>query len=293
MNEQNTTNVDIPLVQWFPGHMTKARRLIEENLKLVDIVVELLDSRIPLSSSNPIITSLVGSKPHIIVLNKADLSDPVITHEWLEFYKRMGKTAIAIDSVKGKNLKELTQAIGQLTQKQTSKFAAHGAKPRNARAMIVGIPNVGKSSLINRLSNTIAAKTENRPGVTRAKQWIRISKNIDLLDMPGLLWPKFDDPTVGLRLAFSGAINDDIFDKEQVARLLLAYLQEHYPSALLNRFKLEELPEDTNELFELIGKKRGCLVKGGHIDEEKVVTIIFTDFRSGKLGRISLEAPSA
>ncbi|WP_196594297.1 ribosome biogenesis GTPase YlqF [Pectinatus sottacetonis] len=289
MNEQN---INIPLVQWFPGHMTKARRLIEENLKLVDIVIELLDSRIPLSSSNPIIKSMIGSKPHIIVLNKADLADPVITDEWIRFYKLMGKTAISIDSVKGKNLKTLMSAITALTKKQTEKFASHGANPRSARAMIVGIPNVGKSSLINRLAKSSAAKTENRPGVTRTKQWIRINKNIDLLDMPGLLWPKFDDPIVGLNLAFSGAVKDDIYDKEKVAMLLLDFLKEHYGPALLSRFNLTNLPDTCEELFHIIGQKRGCLIKGGNIDAEKVITVIFTDFRSGRLGRISLESPS-
>lgn len=285
-------NHDVPLVQWFPGHMAKARRLIEENLKLVDIVVELLDARIPLSSSNPMLKGLIGSKTHAIVLNKADLADPGITREWVEFYKRMGKSALAINSVQGKNIKELINMINILTQRQTSKFAAQGARPRNARAMIAGIPNVGKSSLINRLAGSAATKTENRPGVTRAKQWIRIGKNIDLLDMPGLLWPKFDDPIVGLNLAFTGAVNDDTYDKEKVSLLLLDYLKEHYPKLLEERYKIDVLPEDTTELFELIGRKRGCLIKGGRVDEEKIITVIFTDFRSGRLGKISLEAPS-
>ncbi len=290
MEEQK---IDIPLVQWFPGHMTKARRLIEENLKLVDIVVELLDARIPVSSSNPMIDGLIGSKPRVIVLNKADLSDPNITKDWLKFYKRMGINALAIDSVKGRNIKELINNIAVLTKKQTTKFSAQGAKPRNARAMIVGIPNVGKSSLINRLAGSAAAKTENRPGVTRAKQWIKIGKNIDLLDMPGLLWPKFDDPAVGLNLAFTGAVNDDIYDKEKAALLLLEFLKKHYPRLLEVRFKLTEFPNEIEELFEMIGRKRGCIVKGGNIDSDKTVTAIFTDFRSGRIGNISLEAPMA
>ena len=280
-------------VRWFPGHMAKARRLIEENLKVVDIIVELLDARIPLSSSNPIIMGLIGNKPHIIVLNKADLADSGITREWIKFYKRMGKSALSIDSVKGKNIKELTQTIARLTEKQTSRFSAQGAKARSARAMIVGIPNVGKSSLINRLAGTIAAKTENRPGVTRAKQWIRIGKNIDLLDMPGLLWPKFDDPSVGLNLAFTGAINDDVYDKSNVVLSLLDFLRIHYPHALQNRFKLTELPTTNEKLLSIIGEKRGYLVKGGTIDEEKTITAVFTDFRSGRLGKISLESPQA
>lgn len=283
---------DIPLVQWFPGHMTKARRLIEENLKLVDIVVELLDARIPLSSSNPMLAGMISGKTHAIVLNKADLADPAITREWITFYKRMGKSAMAVDSVQGKNIKELTNMINDLTQRQTAKFAAKGARPRNARAMIVGIPNVGKSSLINRLAGTVAAKTENRPGVTRAKQWIRIGKHIDLLDMPGLLWPKFDDPAVGINLAFTGAVNDDIYDKEKVALLLLEYMQNYYPHFLMARYKIDVLPDSTEELFEVIGKKRGCLLKGGKLDEEKITTVVFTDFRSGRLGKISLESPS-
>lgn len=287
MEEQN-----LPSVQWFPGHMAKARRLITENFKLVDIVLELLDARIPLSSSNPMLKAMIGDKTHAVVLNKADLADPVVTRAWLKFYKRMGKAVLSIDSVKGKNIKELLSLVNELTKKQTGKFVSRGLKPRNARAMIVGIPNVGKSSLINRLSGTVAAKTENRPGVTRAKQWVRIGKNIDLLDMPGLLWPKFDDSSIGLNLAFTGAVKDNVYDTQKVSLLLLEFLKENYSRLLQERYKITALPESAEELFALIGQKRGCLLKGGRLDEEKVVSIIFTDFRSGRLGRISLEKPS-
>lgn len=290
INDSNYS--DLPTIQWFPGHMAKARRLIEENLKLVDVVVELLDARIPLASANPLIKSLIGKKPHLVVLNKADLADRKITNQWLDFFKRMQKPAVMIDALAGKNLKALLSAIDDLTREKTRKFAVNGAKGRHARAMIVGIPNVGKSSLINRLAKNTAAKAENRPGVTRAKQWIRLDKDVDLLDMPGLLWPKFDDPVVGLNLAFTGAINDEIYDSEKIAILLLKFLCDNYPTCLTSRYKLECLPEETEELFINIGKKRGFLQKGGKIDTEKTVTAILNDFRSGKLGHISLERPS-
>lgn len=283
---------DMPLVQWFPGHMAKARKLIEENCKLVDIVLELLDARIPFSSANPMLKGLIGSKTQLVVLNKADLADSVVTRKWLSLYKNAGKPVIAIDSVKGKNIKELLNMINKLTQKKTERFVKQGAKARSARAMIVGIPNVGKSSLINRLAGAVATRTENRPGVTRAKQWIRIGKNVELLDMPGMLWPKFDNPTIGMNLAFTGAINDDVYDGEKLVVRLLTFLRENYPRFLLNRYKIDTFPADDDELLELIGKKRGALLKGGKIDLQKVVTLIFTDFRSGRLGRISLETPS-
>lgn len=283
---------NIPKIQWFPGHMAKARRLIEENLKLVDIAVELLDARIPLASTNPLIKSIIGNKFHLIVLNKADLADPKITQNWLDFYHSMGKKAIAVDTVHGKNMKTLTTEIAHLTMPLTHKLAQHNVKPRRARAMILGIPNVGKSSLINKLSHSAAAKAENRPGVTRAKQWIKLKQNIDLLDMPGLLWPKFDDPITGLHLAFTGAINDDIYDREHVTLFLLHFLSEHYPQNLQDRYRIDILPNDIYELFTLIGQKRGHLLKGARIDEEKTYTAILNDFRSGKLGRISFERPS-
>ena len=201
---------DIPNLQWFPGHMKKAQRLIEENLKLVDVVIELLDARIPLSSANPMLAEIIKDKPRMIALNKSDLADSASTKKWLDYFKAQGVPAVTIDSMKGKGMKQLVKVAEDLARPKTEKFVSKGAKPRAARCMILGIPNVGKSSLINRLAGAVKAKAADKPGVTRAKQWIKIGTNLDLLDTPGILWPKFEDQTVGLKLAFTGAINDDI-----------------------------------------------------------------------------------
>ena len=283
---------DLPQLQWFPGHMKKAQRIIEDNLKLVDVVIELLDARIPYSSANPMLKEIIKDKPKVIVLNKSDLADEKMTRHWLEYYKSQGVKSVAIDSVKGVGLKQLVSTVEELARPKTDKFIKQGAKPRSARCMILGIPNVGKSSLINRLAGAQRAKTADKPGVTRAKQWIKIANSLDLLDTPGILWPKFEDITVGLKLAFTGAINDDIYDMENVSLLLLDVLAKNYPDRLMDRFKLEgELPSDKIDLLELIGKKRGCLIKGGLIDYEKVERILMNEFRAGKFGRISLDTP--
>lgn len=285
----------MPQLQWFPGHMKKAQRLIEDNLKLVDVVIELLDARIPFSSANPMLAEIIKTKPRMIALNKIDLADPGMTKKWLNYFKAQGIIAVGIDSAKGRGMKQLVSAAEMLAKPKTEKFVAKGAKARAARCMILGIPNVGKSSLINRLAGAVKAKTADKPGVTRAKQWIKIGSNLDLLDTPGILWPKFEDKTVGLKLAFTGAINDDIYDREQVTALLLEVMRRDYAARLIERFKFKgELPESGLDLLEAIGRKRGCLVKGGLVDLEKAQNIVLNEFRAGKLGLVTLdEVPAA
>ncbi|MDD6218623.1 MAG: ribosome biogenesis GTPase YlqF [Selenomonadaceae bacterium] len=283
----------LPTVQWFPGHMTKARKIITENLKLVDAVIELLDARIPYSSANPMLQEIISGKPRVVALNKADLADPVITRKWVDYFTQQGIKAVSIDSMTGKGTKQLVQAVEDMAREKTEKLLSRGViKPRAARVMILGIPNVGKSSLINRLAGAVKAKAADKPGVTRAKQWIRIGKNLELLDTPGILWPKFEDMTVGLKLAFTGAINDEAIDREQVVAVFLETMAKLYPERLRERYKLiDELPEQPMELLEMVGRKRGCLVKGGAVDLDKAQRIVFTDFRSGKLGVVSLDVP--
>lgn len=285
----NDNIIDIPSLQWYPGHMRKAERLVKENLKLVDVVVELLDARIPMSSANPVLREIVGGKPRLIVLNKADLADETMTRAWVKYFAGQGITAVPVDAVKGRGVKELVQAIAKCAKPKTDKLVQYGAKARAARCMILGIPNVGKSSLINRLSGGTKTKVENRPGVTRAKQWIRLGAQLELLDMPGILWPKFEDQQAALHLAFTGAINDNVYDVAGVVLLLLDTLRTKYPVVLSERFRLGgELPSGVM-LLEEIGRKRGCLRAGGKIDYEKTEQIILTDFRSGRFGRITLD----
>lgn len=286
----NDNVIDIPSLQWYPGHMRKAERLVKENLKLVDVVLELLDARIPLSSANPVLREIVGEKPRLIVLNKADLADEAATCTWVKYFAAQGLAAVPVDAVKGRGVKELVQAIAKCAKPKTDKLVQHGAKARAARCMILGIPNVGKSSLINRLSGGTKTKVENRPGVTRAKQWIRLGAQLELLDMPGILWPKFENRQAALHLAFTGAINDNVYDVASVVLLLLNTLREAYPADLAARYRMEEdLPSGT-ELLEEIGRRRGCLRAGGKIDYEKAEQIVLTDFRSGRLGRVTLDS---
>ncbi len=284
---------DLPVVQWFPGHMAKARRLIEDNLKLVDVVIELLDARIPYSSANPMLQDIISNKPRVIALNKADLADPEITKEWVAAFKQQNIPAAVIDSMNGKGMKVLLKLAEDLARVKTEKLVSRGANPRAARIMILGIPNVGKSSLINRLAGSVRAKAADKPGVTRAKQWIRIGRSLELLDVPGVLWPKFEDMTVGLKLAFTGAINDEVYDLEKVVSVFLQTMSEKYPERLCERYKLTQpLPASPEELLEMIGKKRGFLVKGGSIDLDKTQKMLLTEFRAGKFGKISLDYPT-
>lgn len=272
-------------LQWFPGHMKKAQRLIQENLSLVDLVIELLDARIPLSSQNPMLRELIQDKPRLIVLNKADLAANV--DAWLKKF-RAETSAVAVDAVKGTGIKQLIVLAKSLAESKTHKLTKHGAKPRSARAMIVGIPNVGKSSLINRLAGMNHTKIENRPGVTRAKQWIKIADGLDLLDTPGILYPKFDDAEVALKLSWTYAISDEIHDLEPTVCKLLETLAEKFPAGLIERYKIE-LSHYGHELLNQIGLKRGCIRKGGIIDTDKALHLILSEFRAGKLGKVTLD----
>ena len=282
----------IPNVQWFPGHMKKARDIIVNNLKLVDVVIELLDARIPYSSANPMLQEIIAGKPRLVALNKSDLADRAVTKQWVEYFKKQGIPAVAVDASQGRGIKQLVAMTEELARPMTDKLVSKGAKARAARVMILGIPNVGKSSLINRLAGSNKAKTADKPGVTRAKQWIRLGGNLELLDTPGILWPKFEDMTAGLKLAFTGAINDEVVDRELITGVFLQTMASMYPERLQERYKLTgDLPTEPHELLELIGRKRGCLVKGGLVDTEKAQRIVMTDFRSGKLGTVSLDMP--
>ena len=294
---------DTTKVQWFPGHMAKTRRIMQSNLKLVDVVVEITDARIPYSSRNPEMDRLVGSKPRLLLLNKADSADEAVTSQWIDYYKKKGITAVATDCRSGKNINKFKSALKELMAEQVKTVCrAFPLLPRPIRMMIVGIPNVGKSSFINRLAGSKRAKVEDRPGVTRGKQWVTLDDNTELLDMPGVLWPKFEDKTVGERLAFTGAVKDNILDTEYLACRLLELLCEEYPEMLVGRYNisLEDLPENDDmtagclkgfELLERIGRKRGFLISGGEINTERAAAAVLDEFRAGKLGRISLERP--
>ena len=281
-------------IQWFPGHMAKTRRLISANLKLVDAVVEIVDARTPLSSRNPEMDRMTKGKPRLVLLNKSDLADDRATHMWINYFRRSGAEALAIDCKSGKGLKNVlptvrTKVLAELMEKR-EKAGMTGAV---VRLMIVGIPNVGKSSLINRLAGGKRAKVEDRPGVTRTKQWVKLEGSAELLDMPGVLWPKFEDQEAALRLAFTGAISDEILDIETLAMKLLVFLAEEYPQSLAERYKLEVSPEDTGlQLLEKVGRKRGMMISGGEINTERAAITVIDEFRSGKLGRITLELPA-
>ncbi len=280
-------------LQWFPGHMAKTRRLIKENLKLVDVVIELLDARLPLSSRNPEIDAIVDKKPRIAVLNKCDIADEGATKLWLEYFSERGITAFAADSQSGKGFSALSPSIDSVLKDKFERDKARGIQRHSVRMMIVGIPNVGKSSFINRLSSRNAAKTGDRPGITTAKQWIRIAGKYELLDTPGILWPKFESVDVARRIAFTGGIKDEIMDIEELAFYLTGFLKENYPKNLMERYKLteEELEYENWDLVTLIGKKRGCIVSGGEVDTFRASSLILDDFRSCRLGRITLEFP--
>lgn len=278
-------------IQWFPGHMAKARRQVTEKLKLIDIVFELVDARIPMSSRNPMIDDIVSSKPRIVLLNKADKADDTITKKWIEFFKERDIPAIAIDAQSGTGLKQITSLSKILLKEKFDKMAAKGIKPRAIRALIIGIPNVGKSTLINRLAKKNIAKTGDRPGVTTAQQWVKVGNELELLDTPGILWPKFEDQLVGQKLGTTGAIKDAILNLQDITVFALSFLKEHYPKRLLERFHLEELPDEIVPLFDEIGKKRGCMMSGGYIDYDKTSELILRDIRTDKLGRLSFETP--
>lgn len=279
-------------IQWFPGHMAKTRRLLTQNLKLVDVVIELLDARIPYSSKNPEIDEIVKQKPRLIALNKADLADEAISEEWKAWFSSKGITSIFIDSLRGKGINQLKNQLRSMMKEKMDYERQKGRLFRPIRTMVVGIPNVGKSSFINRIAGRASAVTGDKPGVTRGKQWIRLNKEIELLDTPGILWPKFDDQQVGLNLAFTGAIADDIFDTVEVAALLMKQLSILYPGFLEERFKLDSSKGETGlKLLEEAGRKRGCIISGGEIDFNRIAAIVLDEFRGGKIGRITLERP--
>ncbi len=277
-------------IQWFPGHMAKARREAAEKLKLVDFVIELVDARAPLSSQNPMLHDLLQDKPKMIVFMKKDLADPNITNKWLNAYENSGIPALAIEANQKKDIQKVVHTAKELGKEKIEKLRAKGVRPRASRAMILGIPNVGKSTLINRLANKKAAKTGDKPGVTTAQQWIKVKKEFELLDTPGILWPKFEDEEVGYRLASIGTIKDQILPKEDVAAYILDYLKENYPALLEKRYGFSEY-EDIMEAFEKIGMKRGCLESGGVVNFEKTSDVILQDLRTGKTGLISFERP--
>ncbi|MCY9164881.1 ribosome biogenesis GTPase YlqF [Bacillus atrophaeus] len=279
-------------IQWFPGHMAKARREVTEKLKLIDIVYELVDARIPMSSRNPMIEEILKNKPRIMLLNKADKADAAVTKQWKEHFEKQGIPSLSIDSVNGQGLNQIVPSSKELLQEKIDKRKAKGVKPRAIRALIIGIPNVGKSTLINRLAKKNIAKTGDRPGITTSQQWVKVGKELELLDTPGILWPKFEDELVGLRLAITGAIKDSIINLQDVAVFGLRFLEEHYPDRLKERYGLEEIPEDIAELFDAIGEKRGCLMSGGLINYDKTTEVIIRDIRTEKFGRMSFEQPS-
>lgn len=280
-----------PSIQWFPGHMAKTRRLIRECLPMVDAVAEIRDARVVLSSKNPEIDKLVGNKKRILILNKADFADVATTQKWCEYYKRQGIETVVTDSRSGKGVNQFPQAVRRVLKDKLDLWQAKGMGTKALKIMIVGIPNVGKSSFINRLSKSKKAKVEDRPGVTRGIQWVEVDSSLQLLDMPGMLWPKFENQTVSEHLAFTGAIKDDIMDIELLAVRLLECLRGQYPQMLCERYGIELCDEDGYDLLIKIGAKRGMRIAGGEINTERTAIMIIDEFRGCKIGRISLESP--
>ena len=284
-------------IQWFPGHMAKARRQIEEKLKQIDMVMELLDARIPISSRNPMIDQILKRKPRLVLLNKADLADPDVTEAWVRYFAERKLEALPIDAESGHRVHELVDRSKELMSDLIARQVARGMRPRAIRSLIVGIPNVGKSTLINRLAGRKIAATGDRPGVTKGQQWIKVGTDMELLDTPGILWPKFEDEQVGLKLAATGAIREEILPVEEIAYYTVRYLLRHYPDGLKARYELTELPGDPDSqeqvvgLMEDIGRRRGCLQSGGIVNLEKAAGVILRDLRAARIGRVSLERP--
>ena len=281
-------------IQWFPGHMAKTRRLITENLKNADAVIEILDARIPYSSRNPEIVRICEGKPSLLLLNKASLADPRVTAYWSEKYSNSTTACIETDCISGYGISKIAPALKELCHEKLERYEQKGMHGRPIKAMVVGIPNVGKSSLINKLCGSRKAKVENRPGVTLDKQWVATNIGVQLLDMPGVLWPKFDDSRVGENLAITGAIKDDVLDIEAIASTLCGRLRQMYPELLMQRYKLDSIPDEEEmnnyDLLSLIGRKRGHLISGGEIDTERTANMLIDEFRAAKLGRVSLDA---
>lgn len=281
-------------IQWFPGHMTKTKRQIQASLKLVDAVAEIIDARIPISSRNPDLAKLIQNKPRIILLNKCDMANQTATKMWIDHFEKQGITAIAVDCKSSRGLNKFAPAVNKVMSERINRLKAKGMVNPMMRIMIVGIPNVGKSSFINKIAKQNRAKVEDRPGVTRGNQWFTIAKNLEMLDTPGVLWPKFNDKIVGEHLAFTGAVKDQILDIELLAVRLLDFLKELKPVDFISRFKLEETDLDnidSYELLKLIARKRGMLVSGGEVNTERAAIMLLDEFRSAKLGRITVEMP--
>ncbi|MFZ2110529.1 MAG: ribosome biogenesis GTPase YlqF [Ruminococcus bromii] len=285
---------EMQTIQWFPGHMTKTKRQIQSSLKLVDAVAEIIDARIPVSSRNPDLAKLVQNKPRVILLNKCDMANQTATKMWIDYFKKQNLVAIPVDCKSGRGLDKFAPAVNTVMSHKIARLKEKGMVNPTIRIMIVGIPNVGKSSFINKMVKKNRAKVEDRPGVTRGNQWYTIAKNLEMLDTPGVLWPKFDDKTVGEHLAFTGAVKDQILDIELLAVRLLDFIKELKPADFITRFKLEndDIENiDSYELLKMIGKKRGMLVSGGEIDTERAAIMLLDEFRSAKLGRITVEMP--
>ncbi len=279
-------------INWFPGHMAKARRMIEEYIKKVDVVIELLDARIPQSSRNPMIKELINNKPHIVVLNKVDLADGEETKKWVAFFQDEGVSVVTVDSTNGRGTKKLLQVVAEKSKPVLEKWMKKGIRSRSTRTIILGIPNVGKSTLINVLAGTNATATADKPGKTRGQQWVKIGKNMELLDTPGVLWPRLEDQRAAARLAITGAISDDVYDIDTVVDALLDELAIHEQNTFKERYNI--MPEDLKShasMIEAVGKKRGCLMKGGIVDQEKARRIILGDYRDMKLGLITFDSP--
>ncbi len=274
--------------QWYPGHMTKAVRQMKEDIKLIDLVIEIVDARIPLASRNPDIDSLAQNKARLILMNKSDLADPKANQEWETYFMNKGYQVVTLDSRKKNRMKQVSQKIEEACKEKRERDRRRGIKNRPIRAMVVGIPNVGKSTFINSFAGKAAAKTGNKPGVTKGKQWIRLNKDTELLDTPGILWPKFDDQTVGLHLAWVGAISDNVLNIDELTLLLIEFLQERYAGTLNERFSVDETAKSSDILIE-IAKNRNCIKKGNEIDYSKAANLVLDEFRSGALGRISVE----
>lgn len=283
---------EIPSIQWFPGHMAKTKRMIKSSLPLVDAVAEVIDARIPISSRNPDLQNLIEGKPRIVILNKCDTADEQAVQKWISYYNSKGITAVPTDCRSGGGVNKFVSAVKNVLKDMIAKYEAKGMTGRVLHVMIVGIPNVGKSSLINRLAKQKKAKVEDRPGVTLNKQWVKIADDVELLDMPGVLWPKFEDKTVGERLAFTGAVKDDVVDIEALASRLLFVLNDMYKDTLETRYKITtDSDEDGYEILQKVGKARGMLISGGEINTERAAITVLDEFRSGKLGRVTLELP--
>lgn len=280
-------------IQWYPGHMAKTRRMIAEQLRNVDAVCEILDARVPLSSRNPDVEELTAGKPRLIVLNRVDLADPAATRRWSDWFRGRGFAVLEANARQGQGTRQFPGAVRSLLSDKLAAYAERGQAGRMIRVMVLGIPNVGKSTFINQVARRKTAKAEDRPGVTRSKQWIPVDPSLELLDTPGMLWPKFEDQTVGFRLACTGAVRDEIVDLEELASRLMAYLGEHYPQALLERYRVEVSEEDSGyDLLTKAGRKRGFVLRGGEIDTERMARILLDEFRGGKLGRFTLELPT-